>query len=235
MSPDGVALGSPELLLLPTDRERELFREAGPAQGLALVETCGFGPIAAAARTAELLARVRPRRVWLVGIAGTFDPAVAPLGSAVLADSVAIDGIGAGRGERFLGPRELGLPQWPASDSGVAIEDVIELAAAERVRAAAVPAGLLLTVTAASASEAEAAERRRRFPRALAEDMEGFSVALACSLARVPLTIVRGISNRVGDRRPERWAVAEALRAARAVALELLSAPPQATQWDAPR
>jgi nucleoside phosphorylase len=53
--------------------------------------------------------------------------------------------------------------------------------------------------------------------------MEGFGVALACALERVPLAIVRGISNLVGDREPARWRIPAALAAARRLGLECLA------------
>ena len=86
-------------------------------------------------------------------------------------------------------------------------------------------AGQLLTVCTGAATEAEARERRALFPGAMAEDMEGFAVALACRLAEVPVAIVRGISNAVGDRRFERWQIPEALDAAHLVAADLLHRP----------
>jgi futalosine hydrolase len=55
--------------------------------------------------------------------------------------------------------------------------------------------------------------------------MEGFAVAAACALEGIPLRIVRGISNEVGDRRPEHWRIPAALAAARERALEVLVAP----------
>ncbi len=228
MPSEGVSPCSPELLLLPTERERALFLAEWP-RGLALVEACGFGPVASAARSAELLARLRPRRVCLVGIAGTFDPRSAPVGSARVFDSVVQDGIGVGRGASFRGPSALGLPQWPGSESCAAIHDTLVLARPHVPGALADPLGLLLTVPSASATEIEAAERRERFPRAIVEDMEGFAVALASALRGVPLVIVRGISNRVGDRRANEWRIPEAMAAARELARAVLSAP-----WEPP-
>lgn len=52
--------------------------------------------------------------------------------------------------------------------------------------------------------------------------MEGFAVATACAMAGIPLCIVRGISNAVGDRRPDHWRIPAALAAARERALALL-------------
>jgi futalosine hydrolase len=59
--------------------------------------------------------------------------------------------------------------------------------------------------------------------------MEGFAVAFDCALAGVPISIVRGASNVVGDREPGRWRIPAALLAARERALEILCAPETAT------
>jgi futalosine hydrolase len=220
--------GSGVLLLIPTDLERRRFLDLGGLPpGLAQVERCGFGPVAAAARTAQLLARLRPARALLVGIAGAYDGEHLPIGEVFEPRSVAIDGVGVGEGAGLVAPPRLGFPQWPgiptadAREGGTggtrAIYDRLELAAGARA------AGLLLTTCAASADAAQAAVRRERFPDAVAEDMEGFAVATACALAAVPLRIVRGISNVVGQRDPESWRIPAALSAARRRALELLT------------
>jgi futalosine hydrolase len=83
----------------------------------------------------------------------------------------------------------------------------------------------LLTACAASATAADVARRTSLFPVAAAEDMEGFGVALACRLAGVPLTIIRGISNTAGDREHARWRMPEALAAAAALAMQALEGP----------
>ena len=67
---------------------------------------------------------------------------------------------------------------------------------------------------AAAARRGEAAARRDTYQDALAEDMEAFSVALACALHRVPVSVVRGISNVAGDRQRSNWKVEQALREA---------------------
>jgi futalosine hydrolase len=60
----------------------------------------------------------------------------------------------------------------------------------------------------------------------MAEDMEGFGVALACRLLGVPLAIVRGISNEAGDREHARWQVPAALAAAADLAVRVLEESP---------
>lgn len=209
------------LVLVPTELERSRLR-AGLGRSCPAadrLELCGFGPVAAAARTALLLGRDRPDRVLVVGIAGAIDDAI-PLGSAQRFAAVACHGIGAGSAADFAPAGVLGWPHWPGDGGSPPIGDTLPL----DVHAVAGAAGpLLLTVCAASGSAADVAERRRLFPAAAAEDMEGFGVALACRLHGVPCAIIRGISNVAGDRDTSRWATAEALAAAAALANAFLA------------
>jgi len=208
------------LILVPTELEWKRIQDQGgfPAE-LGRVEICGFGPVAAAARTIQLLHRHEPQRCLLVGIAGSYDVLAHPTGSALCFASVAIEGVGVGAGASFVGPPKLGFPQWPAhQETGEAIHEELSLDAP----ADEVDAPLLLTTCAASDGPELAAERRRRFPEATAEDMEGFGVALACRLGGTPLAVVRGISNEVGERDPASWRIPGALSEARRRAVELL-------------
>lgn len=180
------------LVLVPTELERRELDGLGP------VETCGFGPVAAAARTATLLAERRPERALLVGIAGTYDGSAAGIGSALALGRVEIDG--------FDGA---GFEPWPGIGASIVLD-----AGSGRT---------LVTVLAPSSSPVEASERSRRHAGAIAEDMEGYGVAVACAIARVPLAIVRGISNVAGDREKSRWRIRDALLAARELAQGILS------------
>ena len=216
------SLGSPTLVLFPTELEHRRFADQGGLpNGVALQSLCGFGPVAAAARASQLLAELTPSRVLLVGIAGAYDVERYPIGTALDFGQVAIEGIGAGEGRDLSGPPALGFPQWPGSPTTTdgPVLDTLPLATREEHD------GLLLTTCAASAGADQTNVRRQRFPEATAEDMEGFAVALACALARVPLRIVRGISNAVGVREPSAWRIPAALAAARRRALVVLEAP----------
>lgn len=183
-------------------------------------QLCGFGPIAAAARTAALISRYRPSRVLLAGIAGTFDENRFPIGTACRFDLVSCYGIGVGSGEHFQSAQSLGWDQFSGGDARPKVTDEIALIS---TFVGDIPChGQLLTACAASANQLEADQRRRLFPAATAEDMEGFGVAMACALAGVPLQIVRGISNLVGDRKASAWKVDAALEAAAELVIELL-------------
>ena len=214
----------PVLLLVPTAGERQVL--AAALGDSCRIELCGFGPVAAAARTAAFLAAHAPASVLLAGIAGRCDERLA-VGSAYLFSAVACYGVGAGSGAAFEPAAALGWPQWPGDPPGdeAAIGDVIACAAAPSPAPPA--AGLLLTACAASADAVDVAARRRLCPAAVAEDMEGYGVALACRLAGVPLRVVRGISNTAGDRDKSRWQIIPALEAAAALAGTLLTLPGQ--------
>jgi futalosine hydrolase len=211
------------LILVPTDLERRVVaaRLDGFLPTDVRMELCGFGLVAAAARTATLVASLRPDHVTLLGIAGRFGDSLA-VGQAVLFDAVACHGIGVGTGAGFISAASLGWPQWPGSpdDPGTAIRDTLTCAIAGDGDLPRSP--LLVSVAAASAGPDDVALRRVMAPTAGAEDMEGFAVALACRLAGVPCRILRGISNDAGDREPARWRTKEALTAAAELLLRAL-------------
>lgn len=202
------------LILIPTDFELQklqplLAESVARADGVML--TCGFGPIVAGIRTTQLLALYKPRAVVLVGIAGALGPQL-PIGTATTFSRIACYGIGAGSGLSFETASELGWQQWTDPEFGQSFGDVIEPVIESDPYD---PAGsMLLTVCAASGCTEDVAHRLRKFPHAVAEDMEAFSVALACRMARAPLTVIRGISNMAGDRDKANWNVTGALEAA---------------------
>ena len=72
------------------------------------------------------------------------------------------------------------------------------------------------------ATQKDVHDRRLTFPDAVAEDMEGFSVAFACAMAGCQLSIVRGISNVAGDRDKAHWRITDALHAAADLLIEKL-------------
>jgi futalosine hydrolase len=206
------------LVLVPTEVERHLLARNRGFGIEAPCELCGFGPVAAAARTSSLMAEHEPERVVLVGIAGTFEPSALAVGTAAVFARVAMHGIGIGTGAAFAPAGRLGFQQWPGEGKNdAAIGDDMALAAPVTP-----VAGTLLTACSASASSDDARERTKLWPGAVAEDMEGFGVALACRLADVPVAIVRGISNEVGDRCVDGWKIPTALKAAWPIVSDLV-------------
>ncbi len=196
-----------QLILVPTSFELQHANrlQANLTAGLT-IELCGFGAVVAAARTAELIARHCPQRVALLGIAGAIHEDL-QLGAAYEFSEVVLSGIGVGAGIEHKTASELGWPQWECAP---AILDCIELQSP--LQRPANRSRQLLTVCAGAAGSDDVKRRRDQFPRAAAEDMEGFAVAVACKLANVSLRIFRGISNRAGDRDKQNWHVAQAMQ-----------------------
>ena len=215
------ALSPRTLVLIPTELERKHLARQPDFGAVAPCDLCGFGPIASAAHARHALARHQPDRVIMIGIAGTFYPRGLPVAAAAVFPSVVLDGVGVGSSSEFISAAALGFPHDPTTASAPH-KRFDELPLKAPYGAAA---GQLLTCCAASATPEEARQRRESFPGAVAEDMEGFGVALACQLGGVQLAIVRGISNEVGNRQIERWQISEALDAAWVLANRLIREP----------
>lgn len=220
------------LILVPTPGERRILDpilQSHIQQVGGTLHLCGFGPVAAAARTSQLVAELEPARIILVGIAGAIGESL-PVGSASVFDEVVCFGIGAGSGEGFKTAGELGWSQWK-SDNGTGCDgrsvvgDVLPLLSAqvESLSGESSERRQLLTCCSASDGLDDVASKVRSFPNAVAEDMEAFGVAMAASLMDVPVQVVRGISNNAGDRRLPQWKINDALEAAAEVVLNLIA------------
>ncbi|MEQ1830821.1 MAG: hypothetical protein ABL921_33025 [Pirellula sp.] len=199
------------LVLVPTPWELECLTNSFHQHLLAArstIQLCGFGPIVSGIMSARLIAEHSPDRVFLIGIAGTYDPDIS-LASFVEFDEVACYGIGAGTGNQFMSSSELKWEQWPSDHKKNGIGDVISL----RKPTERSSTMQLLTCCSAASCLEDVQLRTKKFPRARAEDMEGFSVASACMLSNVPLRIFRGISNFAGDRNHAHWEIREAMAA----------------------
>ncbi len=184
------------------------------------VELCGFGPVVAAARTAFLIDKWRPEMVMLCGIAGSYSNDL-PAGKAFQFRRVASYGVGAGQGTSFQTAAQMGWKQW--EQDGLSLGDEIALKSCRGEQQST--RDLLVSVSAASANQEEVDHKRRVYPLAAAEDMEGYSVAVAAALAGLSTRIVRGISNAAGDRRIDQWQIQQAMAAADLLAQRIMKEP----------
>lgn len=183
------------LVLIPSLTEaRRLQRALTPG---CPSEICGIGPVTAALGTARALARHGPRPVLLVGLAGSRDEVRAAPGDVLVGSAVVNEAVGAGDGADFLPLGAMGIDEPLPPDR-------LELAAPPGLDA--LPRAVIGTVAAAAGDPLQAAARAQRDPDVLLEEMEGHAVALACRDAGAPLSILRAVSNRCGDRDIARWA-----------------------------
>ena len=195
------------LILVPTQMELDCLSDrfrTGIEQNNGRIELCGFGVVVSGIRATQLVAEFAPERVLLIGIAGALSPAL-QVGQAIEFGEAVCYGIGAGSGDGFISASEMGWKQWPR---GTGISDEIQLADGSQANG-----NCLLTCCSASATEHDVRLRLEKYPKAVAEDMEGFSVAVACCFAGIPLRIIRGISNLAGDRDKSNWRLRDAMLA----------------------
>jgi futalosine hydrolase len=176
---------------------------------------CGIGFIDSLVAVGQLLNSNRPSQLWLLGIAGSFLDRL-QVGHAYEFARVSCYGLGVGCNEGYQSSQELG---WPTSDR-IVLERTPRPTTPEHPTLS-IPELELLSVTAASANSQEAQLKLRKFPAAAAEDMEAFAVASLCRASCVPLRVIRGISNRVGDRNSD-WQVGPAMQAAVSMLEQLL-------------
>jgi futalosine hydrolase len=198
----------PILLLIPTESERGLVKERLDllkTQYDAEVAACGFGPVLPAAITTEKIQQHSPPLVILCGIAGANEAPSMQVGAAYEFSKIKIDGVGVGQGTEFKTPSQMGWDQFAGDANRPGIGDEIDVGSSSGLS--------LLTVCAAAGDRKQANDRHRRYATD-AEDMEAFAVAAACQLQKVPLRVVRGISNIAGDRDHAKWKIADAMNSA---------------------
>ncbi|MFC7274296.1 futalosine hydrolase [Paractinoplanes rhizophilus] len=195
-------MAHPILVVTAVAAEAEAVR-AGADPSHVVVESVGVGPAAAAAGTARLLAKGSYRAVISAGIAGGF-PGRAPVGATVIgARSIAAD-LGAESPDGFLPIEELGF------GTSVRPADPLLLKGLTAALPEAI-AGDVLTLATVTGTAATAEALSRRFPRAVAEAMEGFGVAVAA--AGLPFAELRAISNPIGPRDRAAWRLKDAFAA----------------------
>ena len=191
------------LILIPTSLEANRLGLTNDHSELN-VEICGFGPIVSAAKTARLIAERHPHRILLLGIAGSYSDEL-ELGQAYQFERIRCHGVGVGTRNAFRSTAEIG---WLQHESSPEIGN--ELTVAIHADAGSIRS-CLQTVCAASANEADV---EFRCADSDAEDMESFGVASAAALAGIPMHVIRGISNRAGDRDHNNWQIEAALNSA---------------------
>lgn len=197
------------LLLVPTEfeatklrphlsRDREIFSRC-------VIERCGFGLIESAVRTSQQLAKRPIERIILIGIAGVYSQFSEHVGTATIVHSVVQYGIGSMKNGSFLTPPQLGF-------SSNAPEE-IRLHTQTNSTNQEETARRIQLVSVSCAGQLPEDEILTKYPHASCEDMEGYSVAYVASEHQIPLTIIRGFSNVVGEEFAN-WKVDHAIESA---------------------
>lgn len=181
-----------------------------------LLVVTGVGVVNAALAAGMLLGREDVDGVVNIGVAGAFDPETHPLGSAHAVDCEIWPEYGLLLPDGTIDPRGIGFAQ-ARLDSGpvwdrVALDPEGDARRMGLCLSEAWGRGASLTVSCVSGTSERAAGLGRKYGAAL-ENMEGFGLAYACAVRGVPFLEVRTVSNVVGSRREEDWALNRAVAA----------------------
>ena len=181
---------------------------------------CGVGPVAAALSLGRVLGMAGTRPSLLhgalnLGIAGTYDVRVAPVGSVVLATGEAFPEYGIAMPEGVategFGFAQVTLASGPVYNS-MPLDGEKALGNMGLNWHSPLVQGRGVTVAGVSGTP-ERALRLAARTGGLMENMEGFSLALGCAAAGLPFAEIRSISNEAGFRPPDRWNMPLALDA----------------------
>jgi futalosine hydrolase len=179
----------------------------------------GVGVAAACVTLGALCGSARPDLMVMVGSAGSLPGSGLKAGDMVVAETeilaelgvVAGPGIGDAHGMRLPGlMQEIPLDQ---AFSSLLLHHAVGMGTAV--------SGRFLTVAGSSANDDHARDRKTRF-QALAENMEGYALALSGSRFGFKTAEIRGISNRAGDRDKSHWDFKKAIVPPQEVLLEYL-------------
>jgi futalosine hydrolase len=191
-----------------------------------LLLVTGVGPVNAALGLGRLLGQgLEANGILNLGLAGSFDLRQAPLGTPVTASQEIWPEYGLADEHGLAQPRAVGFPQ--LVDSGGEVWDRMDLdpeAAAQAMGLILDPAwakGPSLTVAGVTGTLGRAEALRTRY-KAVSENMEGFSLALACRERQLPFLEIRTVSNPVGERDRSKWDMGQALRGLGKTLAELL-------------
>ena len=179
----------------------------------------GVGVVSACTTLGALCGMDRPDVMVMVGSAGSLPDSGLETGDMVVAETeilaelgvVAGPGIGDTHGMKLPGVmQEIHMDQ-----------EVSSLLLGHAVEMGKAAYGRSLTVVGVSADGNQARERARQF-QALAENMEGYALALAGHRFGCRTAEIRGISNGAGDRDKSRWDFEKAIVPPQKVLLEYL-------------
>jgi futalosine hydrolase len=162
----------------------------------------GVGVVSAALFLGCLIPRLEPDQVLMVGSAGAVPDRGLAVGGVAVASSEALAELGVCEGAGIgttASVEGLCLAQQLPMDGALA-QSLVDAAKANKK----IALGPFLTVAGVSSTAEQARERAIRF-NAIAENMEGYALALAGRMFRVPVAEVRGMSNMAGDRDKSRW------------------------------
>jgi len=218
-----LALGDVPLIKAPAFVVREGTLGSLPT----VICAAGVGKINAAAATAALIERHRPRLVINTGCGGAFPGSGLSVGDLAVASSEILGDEGVQTSEGWLDLQQIDMPSLVLEQRRFYNEIPLSSHAAEKAMLLAgycgvgLARGRFVTVSTCSGSLRRGEELARRYG-AVCENMEGAAVALVCLRYGIDCLEIRGISNLVDERDPASWDIRGAVENAQRLVLKYL-------------
>ena len=146
-----------------------------------VLATCGVSKVNAALYTQIMIDSFRPSCILLTGVAGSMDPSAKQM-DLIVADKLTFHDVNPHQLE-FCFPNQV----WVRTDK--------ELTDLIRQNAQGSLSGAIITGDQFITSRNNKRQLKKRFPEALAVEMEGCAVAHACYVNEVPFAVIRCISD----------------------------------------
>lgn len=192
-----------------------------------IVCAAGVGKVNAAAATAVMVERYRPRLVINIGCAGAYIGSGLSVGDLVVASDEVLADEGVIVAEGWKDLRFMELPTFRRGGRQHFNSIPLSRHASEKAMQLADYYGVFLmrgrfaTVSTCSGTRQQGVELARRW-NAITENMEGAAVALVCLRYGVDCLEIRGISNLVDERDMKTWQITRAVEAAQRFVLKYL-------------
>ncbi len=206
--------------------EQEIFYFTDTKERTNGVIITGVGPINAALAIGKSLNLLKRNTLVVnIGLAGSFDLQKAPLATSWRITKEVYPEYGLADGDG-VDAKALGFPQWKTPDTvvwdEVHLPELLQLN--EILRHCPIEGkASSMTVAGVTCCPARAAKLCAPYTEPLLENMEGFSMALACARYGVPLLEIRTVSNLVGTRDAEFRDFENAFAAMRPIVEHILS------------
>jgi len=178
-------------------------------EGVEIVQS-GLGKANAAGAAGHLADADRHDAILSVGIAGTLNRELTPIGSIVIASGSVFADEGLETPEGYSDCAAMGFPLGDFAGSEVPVSPEFALWLCETLSPLNPRQARIATVSTCSGTNARAEVVRQR-TEAVAEAMEGAAVGLVAHRLRIPFAEIRVISNTTGDRKQQVWDIPMAI------------------------
>lgn len=189
----------------------------------------GIGKVNAAHTTTCIIEKFPVKQIMSIGVGGAYPGSGLNIGDIAIASKEIYGDDGVVTSKGLKGMKEIGIPLVQTGKKKYFNEYPITFPPLVRGgnrgldgAPCNIKTGNFVTVSAATGTQKRAKELEKRF-NALCENMEGAAIAQICTIYKIPMLEIRGISNIVGVRYKRKWNLKLASESCQDFALKVIS------------